>query len=123
MAYLSRQVRGGVLSTLREDFVRTARGKGLSERDVLLRHALRNALLPLITLFGAVLPALVAGSVVVETVFGIEGVGRYAWEGMLQRDTNIVLATTVVSAVATMLGILIADLFYAAADPRIRHGR
>jgi peptide/nickel transport system permease protein len=123
LAYLSRQVRGGVLATLREDFVRTARGKGLSERNVLVRHALRNALLPLITLFGAVLPALVAGSIVVETVFGIEGVGRYAWEGMLQRDTNIVLATTVVSALATMSGILLADLLYAAADPRIRHAR
>ncbi len=122
LAYLSRQVRSGVLATLREDFVRTARGKGLRERDVLVRHALRNALLPLITLFGAVLPALVGGSIVVETVFGIEGVGRYAWEGMLQRDTNIVLATTVVSALAVMLGILVADLLYAAADPRIRHG-
>jgi peptide/nickel transport system permease protein len=122
MAYLSRQVRSGVLATLREDFVRTARGKGLSERRVLVRHALRNALLPLITLFGAVLPALVAGSIVVETVFGIEGVGRYAWEGMLQRDTNIVLATTVVSALAVMIGILVSDLLYAAADPRIRHG-
>jgi peptide/nickel transport system permease protein len=121
LAYLSRQVRSGVLATLREDFVRTARGKGLTERTVLVRHALRNALLPLITLFGAVLPALVAGSIVVETVFGIEGVGRYAWEGMLQRDTNIVLATTVVSALAVMIGILVADLLYAAADPRIRH--
>lgn len=122
VAYVSRQVRSGVVATLREDYVRTARAKGVRERDVLVRHALRNALLPVITLLGAVLPALVAGSIVVETVFDIDGVGRYAFEGVLARDANIVLATTVVSAVATMVGILIADLLYAAADPRIRHG-
>jgi peptide/nickel transport system permease protein len=122
LAYLSRQMRGGVVAVLREDFMRTARAVGLSEREALLRHGLKNALLPAITLFGAVLPALVGGSIVVETVFGIEGVGRYAYEGLLQRDTNIILATTVVSAVATMLGILLADVGYAILDPRIRHG-
>lgn len=121
LAYVSRHVRAGVLANLRADFVRTARAKGLAERDVLTRHALRNALLPLITLLGSVLPALVAGSIVVETVFGIEGVGRYVFEGVLARDANVVLATTVVSAVATMLGILVADVAYTLADPRIRH--
>jgi peptide/nickel transport system permease protein len=121
LAYLSRQVRAGVVASLREDFVRTARAKGVAENDVLVRHALRNALLPVITLIGAVFPALVAGSIVVETIFDIEGLGRYAFEGVLARDTNIVLATTVVSAVFTMVGILVADLCYAAADPRIRH--
>ncbi|MDZ4774558.1 MAG: ABC transporter permease [Planctomycetota bacterium] len=121
LAYLSRQTRAGVVSSLREDFVRTARAKGVRERDVLVRHALRHALLPVITLLGTVFPALVAGSVVVETIFDIEGLGRYAFEGVLARDTNIVLATTVVSAVFTMLGILVADLLYMAADPRIRH--
>lgn len=122
LAYLSRQVQSGVVAVLREDFMRTARANGMSERRALVRHGLRNALLPVITLFGAVLPALVGGSIVVETVFGIEGVGRYAYEGMLQRDTNIILGTTVVTAVATMLGILLADVAYAVADPRIRHG-
>lgn len=122
LAYLSRQVRGGVVAVLREDFMRTARANGLSERDALVRHGLRNALLPVITLFGAVLPALVGGSIVVETVFNLDGVGRYAYEGMLLRDTNIILATTVISAVATMLGILLADVAYAIVDPRIRHG-
>lgn len=121
LAYLSRQVRAGVVGSLREDFVRTARAKGVAEKSVLVRHALRNALLPVITLLGAVFPALVAGSIVVETIFDIEGLGRYAFEGVLARDTNIVLGTTVVSAVFTMVGILVADLLYAVADPRIRH--
>lgn len=122
LAYVSRHVRAGVVSALREDYVRTARAKGVPERDVLVRHALRGALLPLITLLGSVLPALVAGSVVVETIFNLEGVGRYAYEGLLARDVHVVLAVTVVSAVATMIGILLSDLAYGAADPRIRHG-
>jgi peptide/nickel transport system permease protein len=120
LAYLSRQVKSGVLGVMREDFMRTARAKGLSERDALVRHGLRNALLPVITLAGSVLPALVGGSVIVETAFGIEGIGRYAYEGMLQRDFNVILATTTLSAVLTLLGILAADVAYALADPRIR---
>ena len=121
LAFLSRQVRAGVAATLREDFVRTARAKGLRERTVLTRHALRNALLPVITLVGTVFPALVSGSILVETIFDIEGLGRYAFEGLLARDTNIVLGTTVVSAVFTMVGVLVADILYAVFDPRIRH--
>jgi peptide/nickel transport system permease protein len=113
-------VKSGVLGVMREDFMRTARAKGLSERDALVRHGLRNALLPVITLAGSVLPALVGGSVIVETAFGIEGIGRYAYEGMLQRDFNVILATTTLSAVLTLLGILAADVAYALADPRIR---
>lgn len=121
LAYVSRQVRAGVLASLREDFVRTARAKGVSGQRVLVRHALRNALLPVVTLLGAVFPALVTGSIVVETIFDIEGLGRYAFEGVLARDTNIVLATTTVAAVFTMVGLLLADLLYAVVDPRIRH--
>lgn len=121
-AYVSRQVRAGVLGTLREDYVRAARAKGLRERDVVVRHALRNALLPILTLFGAVLPVVVTGSIVVETVFAIEGVGRYAYEGILARDVNVVLGVTLTSALVTLIGILLADLAYAVADPRIRHG-
>jgi peptide/nickel transport system permease protein len=101
--------------------VRAARAKGLSESAVVLRHALRNALLPLVTLAGSILPALIGGSVVVETVFSIPGMGRYAYEGILARDLNVVLATTTLSAVLTLFGILLADLAYAVVDPRIRH--
>jgi peptide/nickel transport system permease protein len=121
IAYVSRHVKSGVVEVLREDWMRAARARGLSEKRALVRHGLRNALLPVITLFASVLPALVGGSVVVETIFGLEGMGRYAYEGMLQRDTNIILATTVLSAALTLLGILLADLLYAFTDPRIRH--
>lgn len=121
LAYVSRQVKSNVVAVLREDWMRAARARGLSEGRALVRHGLRNALLPVITLLGSVLPALVGGAVVVETIFGLEGMGRYAYEGMLQRDTNIVLATTVLSATLTLVGVLIADVLYAWADPRIRH--
>ena len=122
LAYLSRQVKGAMVEALESDYVRAARAKGLPERAVIVRHALRNSLLPLVTLSGSILPALIGGSVVVETVFSIPGVGRYAYEGLLARDLNVILATTTVSAVMTLAGILLADLAYAAVDPRIRHG-
>jgi peptide/nickel transport system permease protein len=91
------------------------------ERGVLLRHALRNSLLPLITLAGSILPAAIGGSIVVETVFALPGMGRYAYDGLLARDLNVVVATTAVSAAITFAAILLTDLAYAAADPRIRH--
>ena len=119
-AYLSRQMRSGLLETIEADYVRTARAKGLSERAVVLRHALRNALLPVVTLFASVLPFLIGGSVLVESIFDLPGMGRYAYEGLLQRDYFVVLATTTLSAVLTLLGILVADLAYAVLDPRIR---
>jgi peptide/nickel transport system permease protein len=122
LAYLSRQVKGAMVDALESDYVRAARARGLPERSVVWRHALRNSLLPLITLAGSILPAAIGGSVVVETVFALPGMGRYAYEGLLARDLNIVLATTAVSAAMTFVGILLADLANAAADPRIRHG-
>jgi len=122
LAYLSRQVKGAMVDALESDYVRAARARGLPESSVVWRHALRNSLLPLITLAGSILPAAIGGSVVVETVFALPGMGRYAYEGLLARDLNIVLATTAVSATLTFVGILLADLAYAAADPRIRHG-
>jgi peptide/nickel transport system permease protein len=121
LAYLSRQVKGAMVEALESDYVRAARAKGLPERAVVLRHALRNSLLPLVTLAGSILPALIGGSVVVETVFTIPGMGRYAYEGLLSRDLNVILATTTLSAAMTLAGILLADLAYAVADPRIRH--
>jgi peptide/nickel transport system permease protein len=121
-AYLSRQMRAGLLEALAADYVRTARAKGLSERLVVLKHALPNALLPVATLFAGVLPALIGGSVVVETIFDLPGMGRYAYEGLQQRDWFIVLATTTLAGLATTLGVLVSDLLTAALDPRIRHG-
>lgn len=121
-AYLSRQMRAGLLEALAADYVRTARAKGLSERLVVLKHALPNALLPVATLFAGVLPALIGGSVVVETIFDLPGMGRYAFEGLEQRDWFIVLATTTLAGLATTLGVLLSDLLTAALDPRIRHG-
>ena len=122
LAYLSRQVRGAMVEALESDSVRAARARGLPESAVVVRHALRSALLPLVTLAGSILPALIGGSIVVETVFAIPGMGLYAYEGILARDLNVVLATTTLSAAMTLAGILLADLAYAVVDPRIRHG-
>jgi len=121
LAYLSRQMRAGMLETLHADYVRTARAKGLSERLVIGKHALRNALIPIATLSAGVFPALIGGSVVVETIFDLPGMGRYAYEGLQQRDYFVVLATTTLSAGLTCLGILASDIVCALLDPRIRH--
>lgn len=122
LAYLARQVRASMLEALSQEYVLTARSKGLPERVVILRHALRNALLSSITLAALILPALVGGSVIVETIFGIPGMGRYAYEAMLERDYAVIQAVTALSALVTLLALLAADLCYALADPRIRHG-
>jgi peptide/nickel transport system permease protein len=121
-AYLSRQMRAGLLATLSADYVRTARAKGLPERLVIARHALRNAWLPIATLLASVFPALVGGAVIVETIFDLPGMGRYAYEGLAQRDYFVVMATTFVGGVMTCAGILVSDLLAAALDPRIRLG-
>ncbi len=120
-AYVSRQMRSGMLEVMREDYIRTARAKGLPERTVVLRHALRNSLIPVVTLFATVLPALIGGSVIVESIFDIPGMGKYAFEGLLQRDYSIVMATTTLSAVMTLVGVLLSDLACAWLDPRIRY--
>lgn len=122
LAYLSRQMRAGMIDVIGQDYVRTARAKGLPERVVVWKHAMRNALIPVTTLFASVLPALIGGSVIVETVFGLPGMGSYAYEGLLARDHNVILATTTLSAAMTLLGILCSDVLYALLDPRIRHG-
>jgi len=122
LAYLTRQVRASMLEVLAQEYVITARSKGLSERVVIGRHALRNALLPAITLAALILPALVGGSVIVETIFGLPGMGRYAYEALLERDYAVIQAVTALSALVTLLALLAADVLYALADPRIRHG-
>lgn len=120
-AYLSRQMRAGMLDVIRQDYIRTARAKGLSEKVVVFKHALRNSLIPVITLFASVLPIMIGGSVVIEYVFELPGMGRYAYEGLVQRDYNIIMATTSFSAFATLVGILLSDITYAIVDPRISY--
>ena len=119
-AGVARFQRAALLEVAGEDFVRTARAKGLGERRVLLRHSLRNALLPVITLFGVTVPALVGGTVFVEKVFAWPGMGLLAVSAIMTRDYWLVTACVIVVSVMVALGSLVADLLYAAADPRLR---
>jgi peptide/nickel transport system permease protein len=121
LAAISRYARSGTLEVLRQEYVRVARAKGLSEPAVLIRHVLPNAVIPLLTLLGLSLPGLVGGSVIVEQVFGIPGMGRLALQAMLTRDYATVMGVTTLTAVLTMVGTLVSDLLCALADPRIRY--
>ncbi len=120
LAYLSRLTRAGMLEVIREDYVRTARAKGLSERVVILKHAFRNALLPLITLFAFLLPSMFGGSVIIESIFSVPGMGQLGFESVLSRDYPVIMAITAISALLTLIGLLISDVLYAALDPRIK---
>jgi peptide/nickel transport system permease protein len=120
-AYLSRQMRVGMLESIEQDYIRTARAKGLSERAVVLRHALRNSLLPILTLLASILPVLIGGSIIVEVVFDIPGMGKLAYEALTLREYDVIMATTLFSALMTVFGILLSDLAYALVDPRIRY--
>lgn len=123
VAFVTRQTRSAVSAALAEEYVRAARARGLSERTVLWKHAFRNALVPLVTHAAQVLPALAGGAVLVEVVFDLPGLGRYAYEGLIQRDLNVILATTLVGALLTMAGVLVSDILVAVVDPRVRHGQ
>jgi peptide/nickel transport system permease protein len=118
-AFLSRQMRGSMLEVIRQDYIRTARAKGLQEKQVVLKHALRNSLIPIITLFGGIFPALVGGSVIIETIFSIPGVGQLAYQAIIARDYPLVMAELVISALLTVVGLLVVDILYAFVDPRI----
>lgn len=120
LAYLSRLARANMLEVIREDYVRTARAKGLSERVVIFKHAFRNALLPIITLLAFLLPSMFGGSVIIESIFSIPGMGQLGFEAVLGRDYPVIMAITAVSALLTLIGLLISDLLYAALDPRIK---
>lgn len=120
LAFVSRQMRGGMVEALRQDYIRTARAKGLPEGKVIWKHAFRNALFPIITLLAGLLPALLAGSVAIEVIFSIPGMGRLTIDSIIRKDWPVVYAILMLSAVLTMLGILLADLLYAWADPRVR---
>ena len=120
-ASIARYTRSSMLDVIRQDYIRTARAKGLPERTVILKHALKNALLPIITLLGLYLPFLFSGAVLVEHVFAWPGMGRTIVEAIYQRDYPVVMATTFVFAVMVVIANLIADLLYAVVDPRIRY--
>ncbi|MFA9479606.1 ABC transporter permease [Phycisphaerales bacterium AB-hyl4] len=120
-AFLSKLTRGSLLENLRADYVRTARAKGVSERDVLFRHVFRNSLLALITVAASILPALLSGSVVIEKIFSIPGMGRLAVDAVLARDREVVLAVTLVGGLIALTAELIRDICYAIADPRVSY--
>jgi len=122
LAVLSRFVRAGMLENIRKDYIRTARAKGLSERAVIIRHALRNSLIPIVTLLGGLLPALISGSVIIEKIFNIPGMGRLSYQAALQRDYHLIMAVAFFFAVLVLLGILLSDILYALVDPRIKFG-
>lgn len=120
LAGLSRYMRANMLEVIRQDYILTARAKGLTERVVIYRHALRNALLPVITILGLSIPGLIGGSVIFETIFAIPGMGQLFYMAVMARDYPVVMGILFIGAVLTLLGNLIADVSYAAADPRIR---
>jgi peptide/nickel transport system permease protein len=121
-ALLSRMVRASMLDVIREDYVRTARAKGVSERRVLHRHALGNALLPVLTVIGVLVGRILSGAFIVETIFNIPGIGRVGVTAVLQRDYPVVLAATLILAAAFIVVTLVIDVLYAVIDPRIRYG-
>lgn len=121
LAYLSRYSRASMLEVLRQDYIRTARAKGLPERKVVYSHALRNALIPIVTLLGLSLPALIGGGFIFETIFAWPGMGRLGYQAIMARDYPVIMGVGVIAAFLTLLGNLIADITYAFVDPRIRY--
>ncbi len=122
LAGLSRYTRSSMLEVLRQDYITTARAKGLPEKRVIYHHALRNALLPLITILGLSIPGLIGGSVIFESIFAIPGVGQLMWSSVMARDYPVLMGNLVIVSVLTLLGNQLADIGYALADPRIRTG-
>lgn len=121
LAVLSRYMRTGLLDVIAADYVRTARAKGLPERAVILKHAVRNGLLPILTLLTGLLPAVLGGSVIIEYIFGIPGMGLWVIDSIFQRDYNVIMAVQLLTTILVLIGILLTDLSYALVDPRIRY--
>jgi len=122
LAAWSRYMRGSMLEVIRQDYITTARAKGLPERTVIFKHALRNALLPVITLLGMSVPGLIGGSIIFETIFAIPGMGQLFYGAVMARDYPLVMGELVIGAVLTLMGNMLADVSYALVDPRIRTG-
>jgi len=123
LAGLSRYARNSMLDVLNNDYVTAARARGLSEGKVLFRHALKNALLPIITIIGLSIPGLIGGSVIFESIFSIPGMGQLFYQSVMMRDYPVVMGILVIGALLTLAGNLIADILYAVVDPRIRYGK
>ena len=121
LAGLSRYARAGMIETIRQDYIRTARAYGFSEKTVVYKYALRNSLIPIITLMGTLLPALIGGSVIIERIFSIPGMGRLTFDAILSRDYPTIMGTLSVSALLTLVGLLLSDILYAVVDPRIKY--
>lgn len=121
LAGMTLYVKGSMLEVIRQDYIRTAYAKGLSERNVIFNHALRNALLPVVTILGLSIPALIGGGFIFETIFAYPGMGRLGYEAIMSRDYPVVMAVGTIAAMLTLLGNLIADITYAIVDPRIRY--
>jgi peptide/nickel transport system permease protein len=109
-----------MLEVLGQDFLRTARAKGLSERRVVLVHALRNALIPIVTVFAMELPALIGGTIIIEYIFTLPGMGQLVFQSIEARDRFVIMGVVTISSVITLLGYLLADIVYVLVDPRIR---
>ncbi|HZV99638.1 MAG TPA: ABC transporter permease [Methylophilaceae bacterium] len=122
LAGISLFVRNGMLDVLHQDYITTARAKGLSENTVVYGHALRNALLPLITILGLSIPGLIGGSVIAESIFAIPGMGKLFYDAVLMRDFPVIMGILTIGAALTLIGNLFADIAYAWADPRVRRG-
>ena len=121
LAGLSRYTRSSMLEVIRQDYIRTAKAKGVPEETVYYKHGLRNALLPIVTLFGFLIPGLIGGSIIMESVFAWPGIGRLAYQAVLARDYPVVMTINTITAVLVLLGNFVADLLYGVADPRIRY--
>jgi peptide/nickel transport system permease protein len=121
MAGLTRYTRSSMLEVINQDYIRTARSKGFRERTVIYKHGLRNGLIPIITIFGLMLPTFIGGSVIVETLFSWPGIGKLFIDATFERDYPVIMAITMFGAVLTVLGNLIADILYAVLDPRIEY--
>lgn len=122
LAGMSRYMRGNMLEVIRQDYITTARAKGLAERTVIFKHALKNALMPVITILGLSVPGLIGGSVIFESIFAIPGMGQLFYQAVMARDYPLVMGELVIGALLTLVGNLLADVSYALADPRVRTG-
>ena len=121
LAGISRYMRSNMVHVLKQDYIRTARAKGLKEKDVIYKHALKNSLLPVVTILGLSVPGLIGGSVIFESIFSIPGMGRLFYESVMARDYPVIMGVLVIGAALTLLGNLLADVSYAAVDPRIKY--
>jgi peptide/nickel transport system permease protein len=121
LASVSQYAKTSLLEVIRQDYIRTARAKGLSESQVILKHALRNAMIPIVTLMGLSLPGLIGGSVIIESIFAWPGMGRLGYESMMNHDYPVVMGVGIISAFLTLFGNLLADIGYAWLDPRVHY--